>query len=83
MQYQKPAHNATYNVNVTGIRDIDGQLGAYPYESLKTWYSLTNHITEPVMKRLVLNTLFIIGYIIILSIKWINFCQISTIKYIL
>ena len=41
-----------------GIKDLDGQLGAYPYESLKTWYSLTNHITEAVMKRLVLNTYY-------------------------
>ena len=40
-----------------GIKDLDGQLGAYPYESLKTWYSLTNHITEALMKRLVLNIL--------------------------
>ena len=35
-----------------GIKDLDGQLGAYPYESLKIWYSLTNNITEPLMKRL-------------------------------
>ena len=41
------------HITPIGIKDIDGQLGAYPYESLKTWYSLTNHITEPLMKRLV------------------------------
>ena len=35
----------------TGIRDLDSQLGSYPYESLKIWYSLTNHIREPLLKR--------------------------------
>lgn len=43
------------NVTSLGIKDIDGQLGPYPFESLKTWYSLTNHITETLMKRFVVN----------------------------
>ncbi|XP_065883432.1 protein AAR2 homolog isoform X2 [Dysidea avara] len=36
----------------SGIKDLDNQLGCYPYESLKIWYSLTNHIREPLLKRL-------------------------------
>ena len=36
----------------SGIRDLDRQLGSYPFESLKIWYSLTNLITEPLLKRL-------------------------------
>ena len=43
------------NVPLLGLKDIDGQLGPYPFESLKIWYSLTNHITEILMKRFVMS----------------------------
>jgi len=33
--------------------DLDKNLGHYPYDSWKKWISMTSHITEPVMKRLV------------------------------
>uniref|UniRef100_UPI00398F02E5 protein AAR2 homolog n=1 Tax=Pristiophorus japonicus TaxID=55135 RepID=UPI00398F02E5 len=34
------------------LTDLDKSLGAYPYETLKRWVSLTNHITEPLVQRL-------------------------------
>lgn len=34
-----------------GIKELDGQLGMYPFESLKIWYSLTNNISEELVKR--------------------------------
>ncbi|XP_070548172.1 protein AAR2 homolog [Ptychodera flava] len=36
--------------------EMDRYLGPYPYESLKRWVSLTNRITEPLMKALVPNS---------------------------
>ncbi|XP_005994430.1 protein AAR2 homolog [Latimeria chalumnae] len=34
------------------LKDLDKFLGPYPYDTLKKWVSLTNHITEPVIKTL-------------------------------
>ncbi len=31
--------------------ELDSSLGAYPYESLKKWVSLSNHITEDIVLR--------------------------------
>ena len=36
----------------SNIKDLDRQLGAYPFESLKSWLSLTKHITDPLVKKL-------------------------------
>lgn len=35
----------------SGLMDVDQYLGKYPYESLKKWVSLTNHVTENIMQR--------------------------------
>lgn len=35
-----------------GLQDMDSFLGPYPYEHLKKWVSLTNHITEDLLERL-------------------------------
>lgn len=35
----------------TGLRDLDSNLGPYPYESLKRWVSLTNHVSENLVSR--------------------------------
>lgn len=34
------------------IHDMDGYLGAYPYDSLKMWWALVNQVTESVLNRL-------------------------------
>ena len=36
-----------------GLRELDSSLGAYPYDSLKKWTSLTCHIEEPLVRRCV------------------------------
>lgn len=36
---------------VAGLRDLDSNLGAYPYDSLKRWVSLTNHVSETLVAR--------------------------------
>ena len=51
------AYNNVIILFITGIKDLDAQLGPYPFESLKIWYSLTNHITETLMKRYVAVTI--------------------------
>ena len=38
-------------VLIAGLRDLDSNLGAYPYESLKRWVSLTNHVSETLVAR--------------------------------
>lgn len=40
-----------YHWYVAGLKDLDRSLGAYPYDSLKKWVSLTNHITEDLVAR--------------------------------
>ncbi|XP_062510877.1 protein AAR2 homolog isoform X2 [Corticium candelabrum] len=35
-----------------GLKDIDKNLGAYPYESLKKWVGLTQHISQSVLESL-------------------------------
>ena len=32
-----------------GLMDLDSSLGAYPYESLKKWVSLSNYVTEEIV----------------------------------
>lgn len=34
------------------IKELDGYLGAYPYENYKKWVSLTSHITEEILLKL-------------------------------
>lgn len=34
-----------------GLKELDSNLGAYPYDSLKKWTSLTSHIEEPLVRR--------------------------------
>ena len=36
-----------------GLKELDSGLGAYPYDSLKKWTSLTSHIEEPLVRRYV------------------------------
>ena len=38
-------------VFIAGLRDLDSNLGAYPYDSLKRWVSLTNHVSETLVAR--------------------------------
>lgn len=38
----------------TGLRDLDSNLGPYPYDSLKKWISLTNHISEALVLRYII-----------------------------
>ena len=40
-----------YHWYVAGLKDLDRSLGAYPYDSLKKWVSLTNHISEDLVAR--------------------------------
>ena len=34
------------------MQDLDRYLGPYPYDTLKKWVSLTQHITEPLLQRI-------------------------------
>ena len=34
-----------------GLRELDSSLGAYPYDTLKKWTSLTSYIEEPLVRR--------------------------------
>ena len=36
-----------------GLQELDSGLGAYPYDSLKKWTSLTSHIEEALVRRCV------------------------------
>ena len=35
----------------SGLKDLDGYLGAYPYDSLRKWVALTSRIQESVVNR--------------------------------
>ena len=38
-------------VFAAGLRDLDQGLGAYPYDTLKKWISLSNHISQDLVTR--------------------------------
>lgn len=38
---------------ILGLKDLDSGLGAYPYESLKKWISLSNYISHDLVTRYV------------------------------
>ena len=40
-----------YHWYFAGLKDLDRSLGAYPYDSLKKWVSLTNHISGELVAR--------------------------------
>ncbi|XP_072048360.1 protein AAR2 homolog [Amphiura filiformis] len=48
-RYTDPDEIARYRDT---LRDLDRFLGPYPYDSLKKWVSLSNHLTESVLERL-------------------------------
>ncbi|XP_034643669.1 protein AAR2 homolog isoform X1 [Trachemys scripta elegans] len=47
-----PASEEEIEIMRSNLQEMDKFLGPYPYETLKKWISLTNFISEPVMKKL-------------------------------